>query len=283
MILLSIIKVIHWGVKANNDIGIYSDSSLKNLVGRLAAGESTKVISYVSATNGNPPVLEIDGAYITAELSETTVLNRFNIQYDPNGGTGNMENTIVPYGINTKLSKNQFTNKGYKFAGWNVYRTSDKKWIYYNAQTGDKKYYLEGSQPDGYEKMIYRNGQNVSKTSSINDDTIILYAQWTPITYTIVYNSNGGTGTMSNTTITYGVLKAISANKFKKSGYTFNGWTVKRSSDEKWLYGNTSTGKRGWYKAGSQPSGYSKYIYNDKVKISRTSSVDKDTVTFYAQ
>lgn len=71
-------------------------------------------------------------------------------------------------------------------------------------------------------------------------------------------------------------IKAIPHN-------TVKGWCAKRTSDSKWLYKNSTTGDRGWYKEGSQPSGYSKYIYADKANISKSTSVDNDVVTFYAQ
>ncbi|MCM1309043.1 MAG: leucine-rich repeat protein, partial [Butyrivibrio sp.] len=49
-------------------------------------------------------------------------------------------------------------------------------------------------------------------------------------TYTIKYNANGGSGSMSDQTITYGVSTVTRANTFKKNGYTFAGWTAYRAS-----------------------------------------------------
>ena len=45
-------------------------------------------------------------------------------------------------------------------------------------------------------------------------------------TYTISYNANGGSGTMSSTTATYGSTTTIYANTFTKTGYSFAGWTT---------------------------------------------------------
>ena len=64
---------------------------------------------------------------------------------------------------------------------------------------------------------IYRFGtSNGEVTASYNANT-----------YTIVYNANGGSGTMSNTTATYDKSASISANTFTRTGYTFAGWTTK--------------------------------------------------------
>ena len=43
-------------------------------------------------------------------------------------------------------------------------------------------------------------------------------------TYTVKYNANGGTGTMSDSTHTYDTAKALTANGFSKTGHTFAGW-----------------------------------------------------------
>lgn len=104
---------------------------------------------------------------------------------------------------------------------------------------------------------------------------------WKANTFTVKYNANGGTGTMADTTHTYGTAKEISANTFKRTGYTFNGWYVYRKSDNKWFYGNGTS--KGWYVEGKQPSGYVKVYYTDETEIATTSPVDKDTVTMYAQ
>jgi uncharacterized repeat protein (TIGR02543 family) len=53
-----------------------------------------------------------------------------------------------------------------------------------------------------------------------------MYAQWQAITYTVKYNANGGTGTMTPSTHTYGVAKNLTGNGFTKSGYGFGGWTA---------------------------------------------------------
>ena len=52
--------------------------------------------------------------------------------------------------------------------------------------------------------------------------------------YMLVYNSNGGTGKMSNQIIKYGESVQLKKNSFKKDGYYFNGWRVKKS-DNTWM------------------------------------------------
>ncbi len=74
---------------------------------------------------------------------------------------------------------------------------------------------------------VTRKGYTFSKwDKSYNPitDNLSLSAVWKANTYTISFNANGGSGTMSAQTLTYDVSSDISANKFSKAGYTFNGW-----------------------------------------------------------
>lgn len=57
--------------------------------------------------------------------------------------------------------------------------------------------------------------------------------------YTVSFNANGASGTMSSQTFYYGVEQTIKANSFDKPGYTFNGWAT--SSNGQIVYGNKET------------------------------------------
>lgn len=49
-------------------------------------------------------------------------------------------------------------------------------------------------------------------------------------TYTVTFNANGGSGTMSSVTMTYGVAQNLPANTFTRSGYTFLGWSKDKNA-----------------------------------------------------
>ena len=99
--------------------------------------------------------------------------------------------------------------------------------------------------------------------------------------YTMHYNANGGTGTMADTVVTYGQATKIRTNAFTRTGYTFVGWTAYRTAQDQWFYTNGTSS--GWYKQGSQPSGYDYYVYRDQQGVSATSAVPDDVVQLYAQ
>lgn len=47
-----------------------------------------------------------------------------------------------------------------------------------------------------------------------------------PNTYTVAYNANGGSGTTASSSHTYNAAKALTANGFSRTGYTFLGWST---------------------------------------------------------
>lgn len=120
-----------------------------------------------------------------------------------------------------------------------------------------------------------------AKTNITASKDITLYAQWTANKYTIKYDRNGGTGSMANTTVTYGVSQKLRANTFNKDKAKFQGWSAYRTSDKKWKY--TKGDKSGWYVEGKAPSGYVKTVYKDKGGLSTTTSVNGDIIVMYAK
>ena len=99
-------------------------------------------------------------------------------------------------GVPQALTANAFTRSGYTFAGW-------------ATSSG-------GS-------VVYSDQETITASASQT-----LYAIWTanPATYKVTFSANGGGGTMANETFTSGVPKALTANAFTRSGYTFAGWAT---------------------------------------------------------
>ena len=89
----------------------------------------------------------------------------FTVQFNANGGTGTMGSEVYLYTDNKALTPNAFTRTGYAFNNWNT-------------------------KADG-SGTSYTNGQ-VVKNLADPGKTLVLYAQWTPYTYTIKYDMNGG-------------------------------------------------------------------------------------------
>ena len=127
------------------------------------------------------------------------------------------------------LTANTFTRTGYTFAGW-------------------------ATSKDG--NVVYANKESVKNLKSENNATITLYAQWTANTYTVKFNANGGSGTMTDKTFTYDKEEPLTANSFTRTGYTFAGWNT-------------------------QPDGKGR-SYTDMAKVKNLTAENNTTVTLYA-
>lgn len=91
----------------------------------------------------------------------------------------------------------EITKTGYTLAGWNSSETKAKA-----------------------SKVQYKLG------AAVKNPGTALYAVWKPNTYKIRFNANGGTGKMSDKTMTYDKSAALTSNAFKNSGHVFLGWAL---------------------------------------------------------
>ena len=83
----------------------------------------------------------------------------------------------------------------------------------------------EGYDFEGWYEDPSFPGEPIESTEGSEGDKEY-YAKWKAHTYTVVYNSNGGSGTMANSTFTYDTAAALRNNTFTKTGYTFAGWAT---------------------------------------------------------
>jgi uncharacterized repeat protein (TIGR02543 family) len=116
----------------------------------------------------------------------------FTVTFNANGGAGSMsgETESSP----TALTANAFTNSGYTFSGWNTVANGSG--------------------------ASYANNATYAFTASVT-----LYAQWTAVVnYTVTFNANGGTGSMSPESESSPT--ALTANAFTYVGNTFTGWNT---------------------------------------------------------
>ena len=124
-------------------------------------------------------------------------INDCNITYYANNGTNNYTNQTVEYNKPFTLVENTFTKEGYLFTGWNT------------KSTGTGTSYDDKSELDGI------------------TNNLVLYAIWSPITYTIKYDSNGGQGSMLDKNMTYDQPTKLDKILFTKEDYIFLKWNTK--------------------------------------------------------
>lgn len=193
-------------------LNYYADtySDLKNTFGYDADALYNHYITYGKG-EGRRISQYVKGDSFTGNANKTIYAGwyaqGYTISYNSNGGTGSMASDVVKTGGTATIKANEFTKKGYTFAGWTT---------------------KNDGTDDGYNWTGWSGTWNyVDGQYGIANKTLKLYARWTPKSYTISYNSNGGSGTMSSDTVSTGGSVTIKSNTFKRTGYKFVGWTTK--------------------------------------------------------
>jgi len=121
----------------------------------------------------------------------------YTVNYDANGGEGSIADDIKIHGVDLTLSDGSgFSRTGYAFSGWNT--SADGSGTNYDAGA----------------MYIINAGQT-------------FFAKWTVNTYNVIYDANGGTGSIANATKTHNVDLILSdGTGFTRAGYMFSGWNT---------------------------------------------------------
>lgn len=179
----------------------------------------------------------LNGANITASKDVTLYAQwkayPYKVVFAGNGSTsGSVGSLVCEYDANVTFTANSFIRTGYTFTGWNT-------------------------KADG-KGSAYTDGQTVQNLTADYNDTVTLYAQWTANSYKVAFDSNNGTGTMTDQPFAYDAASApLSANTFLRNGYVFAGW-------------NTQKDGKGT-------------AYEDNIPVKNLTADKDDTVTLYAQ
>lgn len=123
-------------------------------------------------------------------------LNEYQVAFDANGGTGAMSAQTFQHGVAQNLKQNKFARSGYEFLGWSESKTA--------------------AEP-----------QYQDKASLTVAGAKTLYAVWRSLSYTVAFDKNGGEGDMAPMDMVVGQKKALAANSFTRTGYTFKEWNTK--------------------------------------------------------
>ena len=132
------------------------------------------------------------------------LLSDYTVTYDANGGVGSHSDSVSPGTEYTILSASGagITRAGYAFVGWNT------------AADGT------GMPYDPSDKI------------TVNSD-VTLYAQWKAITYTVTFESNGGTTVAPITDVAYNAAITAPTDP-TKTDCTFQGWYKDVALTDQW-------------------------------------------------
>lgn len=146
----------------------------------------------------------------------------YTVEYDANGGTGEMPKSVHELGVSSTLFGNVFEKTGYTFTGW---KTSNSD-----------------SSP-----IIYTDNATICNIA-VAGEAVKLYANWDANSYTVMFDLNGGTDSITSLEVKYDNLYGTLPSP-KKTGYTFAGWKLGEmtiTSDTKVSFAGTHTLKAEW-------------------------------------
>jgi uncharacterized repeat protein (TIGR02543 family) len=146
---------------------------------------------------------------VPAKLYTSWTPNVYVVTYDANGGNGAPATASQNFNYGgTALApsaRGTLVRTGYTFGGWSTAPVASG--------------------------TIYSNSSdNIAGTTTAYTPaaSITLYAKWTGNNYTVSFNANDGTGSITGLGITAGTAKALTSNttQITRTGYTFAGWNT---------------------------------------------------------
>ena len=236
------------GATYENGHYVFSPSSARNLYGATGVGSSFR---YIGSENLNLGFEE--GKQYTLSIKGSTDLSNDGTHYETiyvgfvyNDGTSNLSDRIQISG------ENEVTRTVTSALG----KTVDKIYISYGRSGKASIEYLKVEEGVEVTPYIITESTTVTKTENHT-----LTAIWNPITYTIVYNANTGSGSIDNTAAAYNVNVTLPdpSTNITKTGYTFKGWSTNQNANP-----DTDT----LYTAGQQ--------------VSNLTTTNGDSITLYA-
>lgn len=221
---------IYFPQSNNQNLVVIYDYSGKH-VATVSLGHSYEAENLFHAGSSFYTTLHYYGNFVyRVGLSDQKAI-RYTVRYDPGGADGEMKNTSVVYGTDTKLRANAFEKAGYHFGGWTAYRSFDGKYLGYRLGAEKEEWLTE---EELYRYRYYPDEGNVSKTTK--SGSVTLSAFWIRDYYDVAFDSDGGEGYMEPYTIGYHTPFTVPENEFTKQGYIFDGYTASRSVDGR-VYG----------------------------------------------
>ena len=164
---------------------------------RTGSGSVSGILTVTSDDTNNGTSTADCKITLNFKTEDSTVWSRANISFDANGGTGSMAGQTIKNGNSTALNANAFTRYGYSFKNWN-----------------EKADGTGASYSDREAVSFFKNDETFG---------VKLYAQWTPNTYMVSFDRQGGSsGTGSVSAVFDSALSQI--EKPYRSGYSFNGY-----------------------------------------------------------
>lgn len=151
----------------------------------------------------------VGGAMYASTTFTVPALPSYTVSYNANGGSGAPSSQTKWHGTTLKLSSTKPTRTGYTFQGWAT------------SASGN---------------VAYAVGANYTGNAALT-----LYAKWTPNTYTVTYDANGGTDAPASQTKAHDVALTLTRVVPYKEGCWVDGWATSPNGKVVYAPGATYT------------------------------------------
>lgn len=251
-----------------NQYDLAAGTSLAKFQGTAATLELWEMLGsdlYVSNSVGQSAtqIYRYTGAGSGLMLQSITPPTTYTVSFDANGGSGSMAAQVSS--ASASLTPNAFTRTGYTFAGWNTaangsgtpyansasyaFATNATLYAQWTANSYSVTFDSQGGSavsassfttggsltlPSGPTRAGFAftgwytassGGASLSSPYSPGvTAAVTLYAQWAANAQAVVFDSNGGSGSMA--TQTGSSASALTANSYSRNGYAFAGWNT---------------------------------------------------------
>ena len=261
------------GISYQNEESIYNMANVDgDIINLYAQWEVSKPVISFDANGGTGTMddLVIDLGEIVSLTTNTFEktgywFGHWNSKSDDSGTSYYNEKKVSPttdlklyaiwYPINYRVSWYN-ENQTQSTSGTNTYdveyTATDYKWTLKEGY----KFKEWNTKADGT-GISYKSGDTFKNLTIIRNSIVRIYAIVLPIHYEILFDANGGTGTMEHEVLTYDLESSLTKNTFTREGYTFKEWNTKEDG-----------------------SGTS---YNDEQSVKNLSSTENAIVNLYAQ
>ena len=217
---------------------VSGNSAVGGIAGYTNGGSISECLVLGATVSGTSNVGAIIGQNNSGTLSNDYYTSSTKVNGAAPSGTGQVRsitagaNVILDYAVsaNTQLDFNGiafYNSIGMKYANA-LYTYNNNNAVNLSLSYNHTGYTVTGySATTGTFSGSAITGSNDAYTLTANAD-VVINATETANTYSVVFNGNGNTsGSMDNESFTYDeTAKALTANAFTRTGYTFAGWAT---------------------------------------------------------
>lgn len=139
-------------------------------------------------------------------------------------GTIAVENTLV---LKLHYTRNSYDAKWYDYDGTTLLTTT--QFLFGQTVTAPEA----SANREGYTFSGWNVGVTTMPIGGVSFNAKD-HGTWTANTYKVLFDANGGSGTMAEQSLTYDQLQSLNANTFVWEGYTFAGWSLTADGEVKY-------------------------------------------------